>query len=677
MANIIQFAPRRDVDARDNLAEFIRQCRCELTVFGTELQWEANSWPSAGVNFGNLSQKSRVLDTNKVMQQPLLEFSKAYLRYQQGHKPTKTKQEMPALKCLERALITYFGRADISDLNVAVLDQAATLAREKLSPGQAYHSGRELERLSVFVSEKRLIAARLDWKNPNKRPTDTVRTGEKARQRREEKLPNDVALNALAEIFASNPTLPRDIFTSSVCAMLLCAPSRVSEILSLSADCEVWDKKRDGKAVYGWRFHPGKGGAPFVKWIPESMETLAQEAIRRIRLLTTEARSIAQWHEENPNHFYRHKDCPDVAEEQPLSIVESCLAIGVPVDDIRYCRSQLLRFGLSDKENGNTLSTLNKWVERKLPEDFPWYDKERDLRYAGALFCLKAKQLRSDMPASPITVWKPTANTVNDDLATPEEKDGYARTSIFDRNGYNCEGGVPLKMTSHQPRHLINTMAQRGGLSQSEIARWSGRVDMKQNRAYDHMTEFELVDMLRSHDESLSLDLPLEEIAAQVAAKLPMTRQEFNALTIPTAHITEYGFCPHDFAMMPCQRFRDCLNCTEHVCIKGDCRLERIRRRYEDVLRLKNQAVQEMNDGSAGADRWFEIQDMTEKRLKELIGILENPEIPDGAIVRLRNENEFSPLRRAVEVRLGAGRVEGKERPLLDEMRNLLGGGLG
>ena len=214
-------------------------------------------------------------------------------------------------------------------------------------------------------------------------------------------------------------------------------------------------------------------------------------------------------------------------------------------------------------------------------------------------------------------------------------------------------------------------------MSQSEIAKWSGRADMKQNRAYDHMTEFELVAMLRSHDDSLSLDLPLEELAAQVAAKLPMTRQEFNALTIPTAHITEYGFCPHDFAMTPCQRFRDCLNCTEHVCIKGDCRLERIKRLYEDVLLLKNKAVQEMNDGTAGADRWFDIQDMTEKRLRELIGILENPAIQNGAIIRLRNENEFSPLRRAVEIRLDEGKPIGKDRPMLEEMRNLLGGGLG
>lgn len=677
MADIIQFLPKRDIAARENLADFIRRCKDDLTVFGANLPWHENYWPSAGVSFGNLDQKSRALAEENVMQQPFLDFAKAYLRYQQGHKPTKTKQEMPALKCIERALMISFGRADISDLNLTVFDQAATLAREQLSSGQAYHTGRELARLASFVTNKQIVATRLDWKSPNRRPTDTVRTGEKARLIREKKLPNEDALNALAEIFASNPVAPRDIFTSSVCAMLFCAPSRISEILSLPVDCEVWETKRDGTKAYGWRFQPGKGGLPFIKWIPESMESLAQEAIKRIRLLTNEARNIAKWHEDNPKQFYHHSGCPDADENLPLSIVDAGMAIGIPAKDTQHIRTELRRFGLSGKANGNTLATLHHWVLAKLPEDFPWFDKERNIQYSEALFCLKARQFRLDMASSPVIVWKPNANTINEDLSSVEKNEGYVTQSVFDRHGFNDGRDISLKMNTHQFRHLLNTMAQRGGLSQSEIARWSGRVDKKQNRTYDHMTEFELVDMLRSHDTSLSLDRPLEEIAQQIAAKLPMTRQEFNTLAMPTAHVTEYGFCVHDFTMMPCQRFRDCLNCTEQVCVKGDRRLNRIKDRYDIVNRLKSEAEQAISEGAAGADRWYELHDSTEKRLKELIDILENPDIQDGAIVKLRNENEYSPLRRAVETRLGAGKENAKELPMLEEMRKLLGGGLG
>ena len=215
-------------------------------------------------------------------------------------------------------------------------------------------------------------------------------------------------------------------------------------------------------------------------------------------------------------------------------------------------------------------------------------------------------------------------------------------------------------------------MGQRGGLGQSEIARWSGRVDVKQNRVYDHMSEFELVDMLRLHDPGLSLDRSLTEIAEQIATQLPMTRQEFNALTIPTAHVTEYGFCIHDYVMSPCQRFRDCLNCTEQVCIKGDRRLDRIRTRYAQVSQLMERARREIAEGSAGADRWYEIHALTEKRLGSLLAILGDPSIKDGAIIRLNNDQEFSPLRRALDAKAIAGTLKEEHRSMLDGARQML-----
>jgi len=191
------------------------------------------------------------------------------------------------------------------------------------------------------------------------------------------------------------------------------------------------------------------------------------------------------------------------------------------------------------------------------------------------------------------------------------------------------------------------------------------------------MSEFELVDMLRSHDASLVLDKPLEEIAVEIAAKIPMSRQEFNTLSIPTAHLTEYGFCIHDYTMSPCQRFRDCLNCTEQVCIKGDRRIDGLKERHTIIVRLKEQAEQEILDGTAGADRWYEIHDLTEKRLKELIGIMEDPTISEGTIIKLRNDYEFSPLRRAVEARVQQNQHTDPEQPLLENLQKLLGGRLG
>ena len=96
-------------------------------------------------------------------------------------------------------------------------------------------------------------------------------------------MPNSIALEALAEIFANNPTDERDIFTTSVFAMLMSAPSRITEILSLPVDCEYMEVDRDGVERYGSRFFSGKGFEGDIKWIPTAMVSVAKEAISRIR----------------------------------------------------------------------------------------------------------------------------------------------------------------------------------------------------------------------------------------------------------------------------------------------------------------------------------------------------------------------------------------------------------
>ncbi len=82
-----------------------------------------------------------------------------------------------------------------------------------------------------------------------------------------------------------------------------------------------------------------------------------------------------------------------------------------------------------------------------------------------------------------------------------------------------------------------------------------------------------------------------------------------------------------------------------------------------------------MKEGSAGADRWYDYHKNTMHRLEQLILILENPDTEVGAQIKLRNDNAFSPLRRAVESKLANG--SGSEQRALHDIRKLLGGGLG
>ncbi len=653
MPNVIEFVPAYRYESAKNMAEFIHFCKEGLTTFGPDFSWESNHWPEAKLFFGNW-EVSRQAINQSPLQQPLLDFAKAYVRYTLSFtgKP-QARYEGTIFKCIEKALNEAGYPSDISILTHEILDRASELARERFSKSSSYHIGRNLQKLAEFVSAKQLIPNHLDWKNPNSRVIDTVRTGLKAQKAREKKLPSEVALNALAEVFASNPTEPGDIFVTSTCALMLCVPSRISEVLSLHVNCEVHEKRRDGSEAYGIRFLPGKGAPPQIKWVPTAMVSLAKEAIRRLRAMTDEARRIALWYEKNPDKFYRHLDCPNVTDDDYLTVRQRIQALGQ--NDNRVTKSKY-----------KTLSLLQNYIMEKQPKDFPWFDKERKIKCSEALFCLQLNQLSPKRATSKVNVYKPIANTLLSRISK-ESKGIYL--NFFDAHEHKNDDGTTITLATHAFRHLLNTMAQRGGMSQIEVARWSGRVEVKQNRVYDHMSEFEIVDILRKKDSGLVLHGSLEELREEISKKLPLDRQAFNILAIPTAHITEVGYCVHDYSMSPCQKHLDCLNCSEQICVKGDIRLKNI----QDICHKNKTLLEKMEadiaSGAAGADRWYEHTKLTLKRAENLLNILNDPDIPDGTFVKLHNPNEFSPLNRALEVQ---GLKKVKQYEALNEARLLM-----
>ncbi|MCH8503560.1 MAG: hypothetical protein LAT50_04470, partial [Ectothiorhodospiraceae bacterium] len=404
------------------------------------------------------------------------------------------------------------------------------------------------------------------WRSPLKRADDKNKTAKEGRDEREKKLPDEVALNALAEIFANNPSNERDIFTSSVFAMLMSAPSRISEVLALPVDCEVTERDRGGDERYGWRFFAGKGFEGDIKWIPTTMIPVAKEAIRRLTVVSENARRLAKWIEENPGRFYRHSNCPDVPDDAPLTMEQACKALGLGHGTRRACISSLYSRKLSIGDGVYTLNSLWQHALGRLPEGFPWLDKDKGVKYSNALFALNKNQFHGQRACLPLELHKPNANFFNADLSPRDPSGPDSHRSIFDRHGYKSESGARLKVTSHQARHLLNTIAQRGGLSNLEIAKWSGRANANQNRTYNHMSEYELVGLAESVDPSKALFGPV----GGVSMHLPVSVQQFNTLEHAAAHVTEFGYFVHDYTMSPCEKYRDCVNCTEQVCVKGD-----------------------------------------------------------------------------------------------------------
>ncbi|WP_289997816.1 integrase [Photorhabdus laumondii] len=548
-------------------------------------------------------------------------------------KPSKGIREasIAILRVLERALLQVNRSADVSQINTTVLDECANIITKSYSGNPAYNYGRKLQMLVEFLGENgMLINGYLSWCTPIKGPELASRVSKKAEEARLSKLPDEIALNAMAEIFSlpDEELTERDKFTTSVFVLLMCAPSRISEILALPVDCEVTEKDSNGVDRYGLRFYSLKGYGPDIKWIPETMIPVAKKAIGRLKKLSEQARSFAKWIEENPNCFYQHNLMPDIHHDEALQPSQIAAVLGFPPD----AQKSLSRLDFYNGQKTYTISSLWEIILDKQPGNFPWFDKKKGIKYSNALCLLNRHQLdKRKYTALYELQWK-LKGLIMGDISSSEHKN-RSFENIFTRHGYVGSDGKSLHLRTHQPRHLLNTIAQRNGMSNLDIAKWSGRAQVTQNQVYNHVSEDE---MLRKAE---SLDI--SSIGSQafmidsVEPNLPVTGNMVNLWEHGAVHITEYGYCVHDYMMSPCDKFRDCINCTEQVCVKGEEeKLQRLKERLNMTEALLARAKESMTEEELGADRWVKHHESTLSRLNELISLLSNADIPDGSRIK-------------------------------------------
>jgi hypothetical protein len=165
-------------------------------------------------------------------------------------------------------------------------------------------------------------------------------------------------------------------------------------------------------------------------------------------------------------------------------------------------------------------------------------------------------------------------------------------------------------------------------------------VSVQQNAAYDNVSSEEIVTQIRA---ALGDHAKAIGSLAEIPKNLPVTRDEFATMTVPTAHVTLYGFCIHDFTALPCEMFRKCLDCREHVCIKGASqKTERIRDALNAARNVLATAKQAVADDVYGAADWVSTHEATVERLEQLLAILTDPNVADGAVVQLRASGTYS-----------------------------------
>lgn len=651
-AAVLHFTPRAELTAQANLEAFVEMCRVSDVLRARE-QFDKNVW-----DIGELKGKNGMhravfssLEASKgnrsepSMPPPFLEFAKAAVVYLQDSSPVVAQAtRVAALRCLEAALRARGKGSRPTAVTVEVLDAAVDLARGQMSDAVVYRVAGQLQMLSKLMNKNGFISLRKPWDHGMRKPNELgSRISKESLQARQDKLPSAAALRALANIFR-DATRASDVIVSSFAAVMLSAPERINEVVRLRRNCLVEGEGRF-RGHLGLRWAGSKLADDTTKWLPSEMAPVAREAINNLLRVSEPAREIAAWYSANPGTIFLHPGAMYLRGRKLLSREEVALVLW-GVENSAASTNQWLRLaGLKPAKRGPRemgryrFEDVERAVVDMLPASFPLMPGDPHLRCEDALALLRENENHDQRPTYLCMFTSVDYGTIA--MALGSTDDG--RETIFSKHGYLEDDGSPLRLRSHSFRHYLNMLANVGGLSSAEIAIFSGRKDERQNRAYDHMSSEEVQAPI-----SNALKAGFTAQLAPLRARMLVERDNFKGLGVPAAHTTEFGWCQHNFASEPCQMHRDCINCEEQTCVKGDSHREANLRRLKDETEyLLQQAREALSEQEYGADAWVKHQTLTLERVSALLAILDDPAYPPGAHVRLSIEN--APLIMASE----------------------------
>ncbi|MBP1475435.1 hypothetical protein J7I44_14065 [Frateuria sp. MAH-13] len=634
------------------MAAFIKLAR-EFSAFGGSSAWEADRWKN-GRTVAVFATRTESLGTYQFtpMADPFRDFAKAYVKYNYSFRPVvSVAYWLQALRCLEAALLECCGRADILLLNGAVMDMAAMKCKEFFISEDVWHkTGLVLAKLFDFCRANRFVPSLPQWKSPFRKPTIlTEDLGEVGAKHRESKLPTNSSMLAVADLFANASTIEEKYF-SSIAILLMVAPSRVSEVLSLTTDCVQWETDAAGERQLYLRWHAAKGKGHTKKWVVPAMQDAVLEAVNRLLEIGKEARQAARFAFENPGVFMRHSGCltPEgFGQDEALSPEQCCAAIGLKAP--RPCvRGQPSWSQVKVSKEYRQVLSSGCVTYRKLADctfkkyrldTWPDIGEGQATKVWDALCLHRECEFHQEFPVKAFSWRLPTANEFNVRFCTDE-----VRISLFERAGLRNPDGTSIKLTSHQFRHWLSTMSERAGMDDYTLAQWAGRAKPSDNRHYDHRSPEERLEQAR---QLLLGEKP--GLLERLQNRSPVSYRELGLDRPGTAKATLYGMCTHDYAMAPCAKQRECMTCKEHVCIKGDhVTLERVRLLEEQTRLLLERAERAHEAGDFGADRWVDNHKWKLAHVRTMRMVLEREDVTDGTPVRIPDGHDPSPVRRAL-----------------------------
>lgn len=672
----------------DRVQAFIALVRDEIDALVSNEEWPNDAWHVGGhfitkgqnrdnrmlpfyKNSATISARQEI--RGEILDPAFREFAKAYMRYTHSTSPVSfenTRKRLKALQLIEAAFHELGVHPAIENINVVVLNTAVEMAKAGVGPAQHYQFALSIQQVYTFCLERNLMNGPFQWKHGVRKPKDrTEEIGKAAKEWRENRLPSPEAFHALAHIFRNAETFIDRLY-SSICAICISIPIRAHEVLQLRLDCEVHERVKcpetgDDVEAYGIRVWPGKGSPPQVKWVPTQMVSVVQEAVRRLREMCSDARSVAKWYESFPGSLWLPPELEIRRQSDFVSLkdLQRLLAMAGLRDLTNWLRTQGIPWLLTQgrkrrSDDGHVrITAVASAVVRLLPSEFPYLNGAKDQLYSETLAILLVNQGHSRKANFNCAIEKPTVQAFERWLSG---HDGGKKPSVFKAWGFSERDGSEIKITTHTFRHWLNTVAQLKGMSELDIAKWSGR-DAAQNKSYNHVTSEEILSQIREALDNGRAVGPMFEAAKVQGVNRPVDRREFIDAQIGSALTTDFGICVHDYSLLPCQSHGDCLGCAENVFVKSDgMHRDKVLKRLLLAEKQLNDALAALDARTYGADRWLEAHQLSIARMRRMLAIHDDPGIADGTIVNLPDGAHDNEIAMAVRDRVERSKGDGE-----------------
>jgi hypothetical protein len=462
------------------------------------------------------------------------------------------------------------------------------------------------------------------------RPQDLHNHTIEGQNERMSKLPSMRAIEGLADLYHEKAKEPRDRLRLAAIALLVVSGLRIGELLTLPENCE-FRETRNGKPAYGLRYYAEKtrGGEKFfdIRWLTPVGAELAQRAIAEIRKITSEARTRARILEQYPDRV----PLPGFSETDQLRSKQLTRLLGFAHRQNIYSISNNHLPCHRDAQGVFYYASDVEAYLLSMRIDPLWIVNRRDGTYQllSETLLIAFRHFFKPGATSILLVEPLSFGTINHFLSSSS----WGR-SVFERFNIQEENGSYCKVTSHQFRHWLNDIADKGGLPIDLQTRWMGRQHANDTKAYLHSTVEERLTWLKEGIREGKICGPV----ARVYFELPADeRDEFLEGQIQAVHITPMGICIHDFAINPCPYHLNCARgCSEYLRTKGDQRerayLIQVKRKTEKALDAVTEQVITENGETALA--WIQHYKETLAGTEAALAVDDDPAVPEGSIVR-------------------------------------------